>query len=205
MVLLRPTSPEQLARKPGEPSWSDNSGPVAGEPIGDVRAMVAIEVPGKTDIDRLAEIPENRKHLRVPREVSPMPRITLVAALTAFLIAPAFAQQAEIDAVNAKWIDFFNKGDFSGIASLYTEDATAFPPGSAMVKGRPGIEAMWKDMAEKVGEPKLTTLDVKALGPSAVREIGTFSLITKGSPAAAGHRQISRRVGEGRKRLETRS
>jgi len=111
-----------------------------------------------------------------------MPRITLVAALTAFLIAPAFAQQAEIDAVNAKWIDFFNKGDFSGIASLYTEDATAFPPGSAMVKGRPGIEAMWKDMAEKVGEPKLTTLDVKALGPSAVREIGTFSLITKGSP-----------------------
>ena len=112
-----------------------------------------------------------------------MPRITLVAALTAFLIAPAFAQQAEIDAVNAKWIDFFNKSDFSGIASLYTEDATAFPPGSAMVKGRPGIEAMWKDMAEKVGEPKLTTLDVKALGPSAVREIGTFSLITKGSPS----------------------
>lgn len=111
-----------------------------------------------------------------------MPRITLVAALTAFLIAPAFAQQAEIDAANAKWIDFFNKGDFSGVASLYTEDATAFPPGSAMVKGRPGIEAMWKDMAEKVGEPKLTTLDVKALGSSAAREIGTFSLMTKGSP-----------------------
>jgi hypothetical protein len=26
------------------------------------------------------------------------------------LIAPAFAQKAEIEAVNAKWIDFFNKG-----------------------------------------------------------------------------------------------
>jgi uncharacterized protein (TIGR02246 family) len=111
-----------------------------------------------------------------------MLRIALVIAFAACLIAPAFAQQAEIDAVNAKWIDFFNKGDFAGMASLYTEDATAFPPGSGMVKGRPGIEALWKGMAEKLGEPKLTTLDVKALGPSAAREIGTFSLMTKGSP-----------------------
>jgi hypothetical protein len=38
---------------------------------------------------------------------------------------PGFAQQAEIGAVNTKGIDFFNKGDFAGIASLYTEDASA--------------------------------------------------------------------------------
>jgi uncharacterized protein (TIGR02246 family) len=111
-----------------------------------------------------------------------MPRITIVAALAACLITPAFAQQAEIEAVNAKWVDFFNKGDFAGVASLYTEDATTFPPSSGMVKGRPGIEALWKGMSEKVGDPKLTTVDVKALGPSAVREIGTFSMMTKGSP-----------------------
>ena len=61
-----------------------------------------------------------------------MPRITLVIAFAACLILPAFAQQAEIDAVNAKWIDFFNKGDFVGVASLYTEDAIAFPPGSGL-------------------------------------------------------------------------
>ncbi len=111
-----------------------------------------------------------------------MPRITLVIAFAVCLIVPAFGQQAEIEAVNAKWMDFFNKGDFSGVASLYTEEATAFPPGSAMVKGRPGIEAMWKGMAEKVSDPKVITLDVKALGPSAAREIGTFSLKTKGTP-----------------------
>jgi hypothetical protein len=52
--------------------------------------------------------------------------IALVIALVAVLIAPVFAQKAEIEAVNAKWIDFFNKGDFAGVASLYTEDATAF-------------------------------------------------------------------------------
>jgi uncharacterized protein (TIGR02246 family) len=78
-------------------------------------------------------------------------------------------------------MEFFNKGDFDGVASLYTADATAFPPGSAMVKGRAAIDAMWKNMAEQVSDPKVNTLDVKRLGPSAAREIGTFSLKTKGS------------------------
>jgi ketosteroid isomerase-like protein len=68
-----------------------------------------------------------------------MRRIALVIAFLITLTAPAFAQKAEIDAVNAKWVEFFNKGDFAGVASLYTEDATAFPPGSGMVKGRAAI------------------------------------------------------------------
>jgi ketosteroid isomerase-like protein len=42
---------------------------------------------------------------------------------------------------------------------------------------------MWKKMAEQVSDPKVTTLDVKRLGPSAAREIGTFSLTTKGPTA----------------------
>jgi len=109
-----------------------------------------------------------------------MRRIALAIAFLAGLIAPAFCQKAEIDAVNAKWIELFNKGDFAGIASLYTDDATALPPGSAMVKGSAAIGAMWKGMAEQVGDPKLTTLEVKPLSASAAREIGTFSLKTKG-------------------------
>ncbi len=109
-----------------------------------------------------------------------MRRIALVIAFLAGLIAPAVAQKAEIEAVNAKWVELFNKGDFDGVASLYTDDATAFPPGSGMVKGRAAIGAMWKSMAEQVGDPKVITLDVKPLGPSAAREIGTFSLKTKG-------------------------
>src|SRR6516225_6470336 len=109
-----------------------------------------------------------------------MRRIALVITFVAGLIASAFAQKAEIEAANAKWIEFFNKGDFAGVASLYTTDATAFPPGYAMVQGAAAIGSMWKGMAEQVGDPKLTTLDVKQLGPSAAREIGTFSLKTKG-------------------------
>ncbi len=108
-----------------------------------------------------------------------MRRTALAVAFLVGIVVPAFAQKAEIEAVNAKWTEFFNKGDFAGIASLYTEDAIAFPPGSGMVKGRAAIGEMWKGMAEQVSDPKVTTLDVKQLGPSAVREIGTFSLKTK--------------------------
>jgi uncharacterized protein (TIGR02246 family) len=97
------------------------------------------------------------------------------------LSSPAFAQKAAIEAVNAKWVEFYNKGDFGGVASLYTDDAVALPPGSSMVKGKVAIGAMWKGLAEQVSEPKLTTLEVKRLGRFAVREIGTFSLKTKGS------------------------
>jgi len=109
-----------------------------------------------------------------------MRSVALAVAFVPGLVAPAFAQRASIDAVNAKWIELFNKGDFDGVASLYTVDATAFPPGSAMVKGRAAIGAMWKSMAEQASDPKLTTIDVKRLGPAAAREIGTFSLKTKG-------------------------
>jgi uncharacterized protein (TIGR02246 family) len=110
-----------------------------------------------------------------------MREIALAFALLAWWMAPAFAQKAEIEAANVKWIELFDKGDFAGVASLYTADAAAFPPGSPMVRGRDAIGAMWKGMAEKVGDPKLTTLDVKPLGPAAAREIGTFSLKAKGA------------------------
>jgi uncharacterized protein (TIGR02246 family) len=109
-----------------------------------------------------------------------MRNTALAIGFLALLTMPAAAQRAEIEAANGKWMEFFSKGDFDGTASLYTVDATAFPPGSGMVKGRVAIAAMWKSMAEHVRDPKVTTLDVKRLGPSAAREIGAFSPETKG-------------------------
>jgi len=110
-----------------------------------------------------------------------MRKTVLVIAFLLALAAPAAAQKAQIDAINAKWMELFNKGDFAGIAELYTADAVAFPPGSPMVRGKGAIGAMWKGMAEQVGNPKVTALEVKRLGPATAREIGTFSLTTKGS------------------------
>src|SRR5690348_8994258 len=110
-----------------------------------------------------------------------MLRTGLALALLIALMAPAVAQNAEIAAANGKWMAFFNKGDFDGVASLYTADATAFPPGSAMVKGRAAIGAMWKGMAEQVTDPNVTTVDVKRLGPAARSEEHTSELQTKGT------------------------
>jgi hypothetical protein len=45
-----------------------------------------------------------------------MRRFALAMMLLVGATTMAFA--AEIDAANAKWIEFFNKGDFVGIASL---------------------------------------------------------------------------------------
>jgi uncharacterized protein (TIGR02246 family) len=106
----------------------------------------------------------------------------LFLMITLFLVglsAPALAQKSEIEAVNAQWVSFFNKGDFAGVASLYTDDAVALPPGLPMVKGKDAIGAMWKKLAEQVSDPKVITVEVKRLGRFAIREIGTFSLKTK--------------------------
>ena len=94
-----------------------------------------------------------------------MRRIALVMAFLALLVAPAVAQKAKIEAVNAKWVELFGKGDFEGIAQLYTVDATAFPPGSAIVKGRAAIGAMWKGLAEHVEQSETHYPRCQAIEP----------------------------------------
>ena len=88
------------------------------------------------------------------------------------IVGPSFAQKAEIQNANAKWIQLFNKGDFAGIGMLYTKDAVALPPDAGIVKGREAIGAMWKDLAGKVSGTVLNTVEVKRLGPTAARELG---------------------------------
>lgn len=108
-----------------------------------------------------------------------MHRLVLSLVVLVGFSVPTLAQKAAIERVNGQWMEFFNKGDFAGIASLYTVDAVAFPPGSAMVKGNGAIGAMWKRLADQVSDPKVTTVEVKQLGRSTAREIGTFTLKTK--------------------------
>jgi uncharacterized protein (TIGR02246 family) len=112
-----------------------------------------------------------------------MLRVTLAFACLIASALPSVAQKAEIEAANAQWLEFFNKGDFAGLASLYTEDATALPPGSSMVTGRQAIGAMWKNIGGQASDPHITTIDVKPLGPAAAQEIGTYSL-RKNGPSA---------------------
>jgi uncharacterized protein (TIGR02246 family) len=97
--------------------------------------------------------------------------------------SPALAQnKATIEKLNDAWTAAFNKSDAAAVAALYSEDAYVLPPGSAMVKGRPAIEAFWRQAAQQMSDAKLTTVDVLPLGRSAAREIGTVTLKTKSQP-----------------------
>jgi uncharacterized protein (TIGR02246 family) len=100
--------------------------------------------------------------------------------LAASLLVLTTAAQAkdiksEIDAANVKWAAAANKGDAAAVAQLYTEQATALPPGGPMVKGRAAIQKLWQGVID-AGAKNVTVkaLQVDQYG-SAAREIGEFA------------------------------
>ena len=97
--------------------------------------------------------------------------------------APALAQsKTEIQRLNDRFVVAFNKGDAAAVAAMYTQDATVLPAGAPIVKGRPAIEAMWRQQAQQLEVVKIETTDVKPLGGNAARELGTATLRTKSQP-----------------------
>jgi uncharacterized protein (TIGR02246 family) len=106
----------------------------------------------------------------------------LLAATCLCLPVSAMAQEkAAIQNLNDQFARAFNTGDIAAVAAHYTEDAVVLPPGAEMVMGRNAILTFWKAASEKIGNFKLTAVDVKPLGSDTAREIGAFSLRTKGS------------------------
>jgi uncharacterized protein (TIGR02246 family) len=121
------------------------------------------------------------------REGKHMRRIAILAICFGLFAAPALAQsKATIQKLNDEWAAAFNKGDAAAVAAMYTQDAYVLPAGGEMVKGRAAIEALWKKNMQQLGDVKCTTLDVKPLGGSAAREIGTCTFKTKGQPPQEG-------------------
>ena len=75
-----------------------------------------------------------------------------------------------------------NAGDAAGIAKLYTSDAVVMPPGAPRVEGRAGIQRYWAEVVKGVTDFKLTTIDVRTMGPNAAQETGAFSMKTRTTP-----------------------
>src|ERR1700738_3677114 len=102
-----------------------------------------------------------------------MRRFTLLALCFGLLTTPALAQTtAQIQKLNDQWMAAFNKGVAAAVAAMYTIDDYVLPDGREMVKGRPAIEALWKQQMAGATVEKITTLDVKPLGGNAAREVG---------------------------------
>lgn len=114
-------------------------------------------------------------------------RVVMIAAALALLAGAALAQsKAAIQKLNDQWAAAFNKGDAAALAAMYTDDAYVLPAGAPMVKGRADIQKFWGGAMQQLGDIKLTTIDVKPLGPSAAREIGTGTFKTKGATPQDG-------------------
>ena len=110
-------------------------------------------------------------------------------AAVAFLafVAPALAQsKAAIQKLEDQWGAAFNKGDAAAVAAMYTEDAYVLPAGAPMAHGRSDIQKFWDAAMQQLSDVKCTTVDVKPLGRSGAREIGTCTFKTKGASPQDG-------------------
>lgn len=109
--------------------------------------------------------------------------LVTVMALTA---GSSFAQEprAAIEAVNKEFLAAFAKQDATGVSSLYTADAEAFPPNSAVIRGRAGIAKMWQGVfAAGIASAEVTTTEVHAQGPLAY-EVGSYAMKLKDGTVA---------------------
>lgn len=105
--------------------------------------------------------------------------VTMAAFLTC--AAPALAQsKSAIQKLEDQWGVAFNAGDAAKVAAMYAEDAYVLPAGAPMAHGRADIEKFWGAAMQQLGDVKCTALDVKPLGRSGAREIGTCTFKTKG-------------------------
>jgi uncharacterized protein (TIGR02246 family) len=92
------------------------------------------------------------------------------------LTAQAGGVKAAVDAANKKFGAALAAGNAAGVAALYTDDATAFPPNSEAVRGRAAIEKMFQAMiAAGVKEVTLTAQEVEGHGDTAT-EVGTYAV-----------------------------
>ena len=121
----------------------------------------------------------------------PHVRKSIVAvALTLLAVAPLSAQgspRSQIDAVNARFMATFNRGDAAGVGQYYATDAVLMPPNAAAVHGRKAISSAWADFGKMGGTSlKLHTTELDAHGDVAT-EVGTYSLDIKPAKGAVTH------------------
>ena len=98
-----------------------------------------------------------------------------------FFTSGALAQSVqEMQKMADEWQAAFNKGDAATVANFYKDDATVFPPGGDMVKGKQAIQSLWTEAAKGIQIASFKVTDVRSLGPNTAREQGYATVKTKG-------------------------
>ena len=85
----------------------------------------------------------------------------------------------EIKKVNQKYLEFYNSGNYEGVASLHTEDAVVMPPNVPARIGRDQIMSAIKEEVDMgFTDLKFIENDIKIFGNLAYDE-GSYSLNVK--------------------------
>ena len=85
----------------------------------------------------------------------------------------------EIKKVNQKYLEFYNSGNYEGVASLHTEDAVVMPPNVLSRIGKDQIMSAIKDeISMGFTDLKFVENDIKIFGTLAYDE-GSYSLKIK--------------------------
>lgn len=105
----------------------------------------------------------------------------ILAATLINFVSPTWAQdtsavQKQIDT----WEAAYNKADATTLLGLYAEDAQILPQGSETVKGRSAIQSYICEGFKEFSGIKRKVVDLKLLGTDSAREIGTYTIRTKG-------------------------
>jgi uncharacterized protein (TIGR02246 family) len=83
---------------------------------------------------------------------------------------------ADVDEVNRRFMEAFERGDAASVAALYAEDAVVLPPDAPMISGRAEIEEFWRGlMAARARGVNLVTLRLAGSG-DVLHEVGRATI-----------------------------
>jgi uncharacterized protein (TIGR02246 family) len=84
--------------------------------------------------------------------------------------------RTEVDEVNRRFMEAFERADPASVAALYTEDAVVLPPDTPMISGRAAIEEFWRGlMAAGARGVDLMTLRLAGSG-DVLHEVGRATI-----------------------------
>jgi uncharacterized protein (TIGR02246 family) len=97
--------------------------------------------------------------------------------------------RAAIEAANKRsFIDGATKRDAVAMASVYTDDAIAYPANAAPVKGKAALQAMWKSVLDMgITGVELNTAEVESAGDIAYETGGYVMKLKDGTVADRGN------------------
>jgi uncharacterized protein (TIGR02246 family) len=95
------------------------------------------------------------------------------------MVQQASDVRTEIDRVNRRFAEAWNRGDVAGAVAVYTVDATILPPGAPRVKGRGPIQQFWQGVMDSGVRAVALQTDDLEVSTDLAREIGTATLTAR--------------------------